>query len=147
MRSRSIVLASVFAAVLFGIFIYGTSVNYYTTREFTEKTHTAMYQESEVLAKMALYGVVQSVDSAHGSFTMSWLNPFTTTPGSVTVHVTEMTDFEKEELQADETGTYVGLSPRTPGTFSDIQPGTRVAVTFEKSGSLVATDVLFGNPL
>jgi hypothetical protein len=148
MRSWKTISAYSFAALLLGIFIYGASVDYYLANEFSKNISLATQFQSEALTRLFGYGVVQSVDKTDNSFTMSWPYSILESARSVTLTVTGDTDIEKEELEADPNGVYVGLSPLAPGTFSDITPGTNVAVIFQRSGNnFVATEILFGNPL
>lgn len=140
-------LASIGIAMAIGFLAYSTVTNYYLARTLENRALMIQNLEGWVLQSLFTYGVVQSVDPAKQSLTIS-LGATTSITRNITVLVTENTLINRQELLADQSGVYVGISDVTPGTFSDLVSGTKIAVTFKKSGDVFeATLILFGNPL
>ncbi len=130
-----------------GFVAYSSVTNYYVAQTLENRALRVRNLESSVLQSLFTYGVVQSVDPAKQSLTIS-IGATTSITRSITVLVTENTLINRQELIADQSGVYVSISDVTPGTFSDLVSGTKVAVTFKKSGDVFeATLILFGNPL
>lgn len=145
--NKKIALASVFA-VLAGYAAYTTIVSYYFANEFSNSATAGAFQEILSTAGLFTYGTVVSTNTDDSSLVFSYINPTTGDVKNVTLLVSDQTLIEHEALIADDSGTYVSLSPLTPGTIDDLTPGTNIAVTFKRSGNqFLATSIFFGDPL
>lgn len=145
-RGKTALIACIAALAGYGAF--STIASYYFANEFWSNAGVTALREILNTNGVFTYGTVQSMDASSSVLTFSTLNPMTGSAQNISAIVTNQTLIQKEELQADASGNYVGLSPLSDGAVSDLTPGTKVAVTLERSGnSLVATIILFGNPL
>lgn len=136
------ILCPIFA----GFGVYSLFVTYSLSRDMNERVSNALYRSNTML--YSIYGVVQSTDTSAKTVTLSIPNPLFEGAHTITLLIDGQTTIAHQELEADNTGSYVGLSTTTPGTFSNLLPGTRVAVAFKSDGErLLATSIFFGNPL
>lgn len=94
-------------------------------------------------------GTVISTDNTHKTVMIEFV-PLQTQSGRkrVLFATTPNTTISKQEL-IEEEGVYIGLTTPEPALFSDLTPGTRVAVLLEpgvEQHTLTARTIHLGNP-
>lgn len=95
------------------------------------------------------YGTVVSVDATASTITINMYHTPDSAYEPVLFQVSPHALIEYETLTAEPgASAYDGISQPQPASLSDIQPGVHVAILGQSNGdSLVAEQILFGNPL
>jgi hypothetical protein len=124
---RSITLLT-FAAIVAGFLIYtavSTNFAYHATLLRLREAYSISDPKSVVR-----YATAVSSDAESGLLTVRYPDPFTTGDSWTTLNIVvgPETVILKQELLAQDDGTYYALSPFTPATLQDVTPGMRVRI-------------------
>ena len=100
---------------------------------------------------LTLYGTVLSVNTATGMVTVRTLDAFLTNLATRDLQVvtTVNTIVLREEVSTGQNGVITGISSISPGSLSDVLPGTRVRIYYARKDerTLRAQVIVYGNPL
>lgn len=148
MKIRTSLITYVIAAFCLGAVLYSVSAHYMLSQSLKKSAHDFLALQKHVLTQFFIYGTVTSIDHSIRVITVEYANSAATNAGTIAVHVTDTTSIFRQDLESNPGGAYVGISSPVPGTFDDLLPGTRVAVSIRTlPDGLAAMHILFGNPL
>ena len=143
------IVGLVLASTLFGFLTYTTIVNHVAYKGTSLRLKNAM--SALGTNPLTLYGTVLSIDTGTGVVTVRILDAYMTNLATRDLQVvtTVNTIVMREELSTGQNGVITGISGISPGSLSDVLPGTRVRIYYARKDerTLRAQVIVYGNPL